>query len=228
MFMESRRNFIKKSSLALAGVTLVNQSSFSFAKDKPKLGIQLYSIRDDMKKDPLATLKQIASIGYKNVEHANYADRKFYGYSPKEFKKVLSDLGLEMPSGHTVLGKKHWDEQKKDFTDAWKYTVEDAAVAGQKYVVSPWLDESIYQTEDSLKNFMDVFNKCGELCKKSGMKFGYHNHHFEFTKQVNGKVLYDLIMDNTDPKLVAQQLDTANLFNSVAKAIDIIKKYPNR
>src|SRR5579859_469670 len=75
---------------------------------------------------------------------------------------------------------------------------------------------------------MDVFNKCGELCKKSGMKFGYHNHHFEFAKQVNGKVLYDLILGNTDPKLVTQQLDTGNLFNGGVKAIDIVKKFPGR
>lgn len=224
----SRRDFIKRSTLAMAGASLASHQMFSFAKSSSELGIQLYSVRDDMKKDPLATLKQIAGIGYKNVEHANYGDRKFYGYAAKDFKKVLSDLGLKMPSGHTVLGKQHWDDQKKDFTDLWKNTVEDAATAGQQYVVSPWLDESIYQTEDSLKQFMDVFNKCGELCKKSGMKFGYHNHHFEFAKKVNGKVLYDLILDNTDPKLVAQQLDTGNLFNGGAKAIDIIKKYPNR
>jgi len=227
---QSRRDFMKKSALAVAGASLANQSLFSFPKGNAALGIQLYSVRDDMKKDPLASLKQIAAIGYKNVEHAGYSnkDRKFYGYAPTDFKKVLSDLGLKMPSGHTVLGKQHWDETKKDFTDAWKYTIEDAATAGQQYVVSPWLDESLYQAEDSLLRFMDVFNKCGELCKKSGMKFGYHNHHFEFSKQVNGKVLYDLILGNTDPKLVTQQLDTGNLFNGGAKAIDVIKKYPNR
>ena len=145
----SRRTFIKTSGLALAGASLANPS-FSRAKSKGLLGIQLYSVKDDMSKDPLSTLKLIASIGFQNVEHANYHDRKFYGYAPAEFKKVLADLGMKMPSGHTVLGKQHWDEAKKDFTDAWKYTVEDAAIAGQGYVVSPWLDESIYQTEDNL------------------------------------------------------------------------------
>ncbi|HTH54602.1 MAG TPA: sugar phosphate isomerase/epimerase [Cyclobacteriaceae bacterium] len=225
---QSRRDFMKKSALAIASASLANQSLLAIGKGNAQLGIQLYTIRDDMKKDPLATLKQIAAIGYKNVEHADYRDRKFYGYAAKDFKKVLSDVGLKMPSGHTVLGKKHWDETKKDFTDAWKYTIDDAATAGQQYVVSPWLDESIYQSEDALLQFMEVFNKCGELCVKSGMKFGYHNHHFEFSKQVNGKVLYDLILGNTDPKLVTQQLDTGNLFNGGAKAIDVIKKYPNR
>jgi sugar phosphate isomerase/epimerase len=223
----TRRDFIKKSGLALASMPLFG-NLFAFAPSKGTLGIQLYSIREAMGKDPLGTLKQLSAMGYQNVEHANYKERKFYGHSAVEFKKVLADLGMKMPSGHTVLGKQHWDDAKKDFTDAWKYTIEDAATAGQQYVVSPWLDESIYATEDSLKHFMNVFNKCGELCKKSGMKFGYHNHHFEFAKKVNDKVLYDLILGETDPNLVAQQLDTGNLFNAGVKAIDIVKKFPGR
>ena len=192
------------------------------------LGIQLYSVRDDMKKDPLNTLKEIASFGYKNVEHANYVDRKFYGFRAAEFKKVLADLGMKMPSGHTVLAKSHWDEVAKDFTDVWKYTIEDAAIAGQRYVISPFLEESLRQTEDDLKRFMEVFNKCGDLCKKAGMKFGYHNHDFEFSQKLNGKTVYDLILTNTDPSGVIQQLDTGNLYNGGAKAIDMVKKYPGR
>jgi sugar phosphate isomerase/epimerase len=223
----SRRSFIKSTGLALASASLASPL-LSFAKSKGVLGIQLYTVRDDMGKDPLGTLKQVASIGYKNVEHANYHERKFYGYAPAEFKKVLADLGMKMPSGHTYLGKQHWDEAKKDFTDAWKYTVEDAATVGQQYVISPSMDSSYYQTEDTLKNFMEVFNKSGELCKKSGMKFGYHNHHVEFAKKLNDKTLYDIILGNTDPALVTQQLDTGNLFNGGVKAIDIVKKYPGR
>ncbi len=225
---QSRRMFIKRSGLALAGASVISRQLFSFAKNEGLLGIQLYTVREAMAKDPLGSLKQIAAMGYQNVEHANYKERKFYGYGAAEFKKILADMGMKMPSGHTVLGKQHWDEAKKDFTDAWKYTVEDAATAGQQYVISPWLDESLYQSEESLLHFLEVFNKSGELCKKSGMKFGYHNHHFEFAKKVNGKILYDLILDNTDPKLVVQQLDTGNLFNAGVKAIDIVKKFPGR
>jgi len=223
----SRRNFVKKSGLALAGAALATRTSFAFGTPQ-LLGVQLYTVRDAMAKDPLDSLKKIASMGYQYVEHANYKERKFYGYGPAEFKKVLGDLGMSMPSGHTTLGKRHWDEAKKDFTDAWKYTVEDAATVGQQYVVSPSLDEALYQSEDTLLRFLDVFNKCGELCQKSGMKFGYHNHHFEFAKKVNGKILYDLILQHTDPKLVVQQLDTGNLFNAGVKAIDIVKKFPGR
>jgi sugar phosphate isomerase/epimerase len=224
----SRRNFIKTSAYSVAATTLFSNRIFASPKATEMLGVQLYSVKDKMKDDPAGTLKQIADIGYKYVEHANYKDRKFYNYAPAEFKKLLDGMNLKMASGHTVLGKAHWDATKNDFTDAWKYTVEDAATAGQKYVISPWLDVSMRQNMDDFKRYMDVFNKSGELCKKSGMKFGYHNHDFEFSTQIDGKKLYDLILQYTDPNLVIQQLDIGNLYNGGGIAIDIVNQYPGR
>jgi sugar phosphate isomerase/epimerase len=224
----SRRTFIKKTAVVVAGATLFSNKLLAANKPTELTGVQLYSIRDDMKKDPLGTLQQLAKMGYKNVEHANYADRKFYGYSAKEFKKVLDDLDIKMPSGHTVLGKQHWDDAKKDFTDAWKYTVEDAAITGQIYVISPSLDNNLRKNLDELKRFMVTFNRSGELCQKSGMKFGYHNHDFEFSEKLGDLTLYDIILQNTDPKLVIQQLDIGNLYNGGAKALDVLNKWPGR
>jgi sugar phosphate isomerase/epimerase len=224
----SRRKFLKSGALALAGTSLMSRDLLAAYATKEITGVQLYSVRDDMKKDPAGTLQQLAKMGYKYVEHANYVDRKFYGYSATEFKKLLDGLGLLMPSGHTVMRKQHWDEAKKDFTDEWKYTVEDAATVGQQYVISPWLDESLRKTYDDFKAYMDVFNKSGELCKKSGMKFGYHNHDFEFSTQLNGKKLFDLILQNTDSSLVAQQLDIGNMYHAGGIALDIVKQYPGR
>ena len=224
----TRRTFVKNSALTVAGTALFPRQILSSYKQKHILGIQLYSVRDDMKKDPAGTLKQLSAMGYKNVEHANYVDRKFYGYNAADFKKLLKDTGLEMRSGHTVMGVKHWDESKNDFTDLWRYTVEDAATVGQDYVISPWLDESYRKDYNGLRKFLEVFNKSGELCKKSGMRFGYHNHDFEFSENLNGESLYDIILKNTDPNLVIQQLDIGNLYNGGAKAIDIVQKYPNR
>ena len=226
----SRRTFIKRSALALAGSSLLSRVSFANtnSKNKELVGIQLYSVRADMGKDPLGTLKQLASMGYKHVEHANYVNRKFYGYAPTEFKKILDDLGMKMPSGHTVLGSQHWDTTKKEFTDSWKYTVEDAAIMGQQYVISPSLNPALRKDKDGLLSFMEVFNKSGELCKKSGMKFGYHNHDFEFSENLGGEMLYDIMMKSTDAKLVIQQLDIGNLYNGGANAADIVKKYPGR
>jgi sugar phosphate isomerase/epimerase len=223
----TRRNFIKSSAI-LAGATVFPRSFFSYPDKKEILGIQLYSVRTDMGKAPLDTLKQLASFGYKYVEHANYVNRKFYGYSVVDFKKILDDLGLKMISGHTVMGKDAWDDSKKEFTESWKNTVEDAAAVGQEYVISPWLDESLRKDYDGLLRFLDVFNKSGELCKQHGMKFGYHNHNFEFSSTVNNMKVYDIILAHTDPKLVAQQLDIGNMYGAGGRAAEIIKQYPGR
>lgn len=224
----SRRTFIQQTALVLAGSSVFSKQLFAAAASRTITGIQLYSVRDDMKKDPLGTLKALADMGYQYVEHANYINRKFYGYSAAEFKKILEGHGLKMLSGHTVMGKDHWDASKKDFTDAWKYTVEDAAIVGQQIVISPWLDESLRKNMDDMKRYMEVFNKSGELCKKSGMRFGYHNHNFEFSQSLDGKKIYDIILDNTDPALVAQQLDMGNLYGTGADAYEIVKKHPGR
>jgi sugar phosphate isomerase/epimerase len=194
----SRRTFLKNSSIALAGSMAFSNGIFAQKRARQITGIQLYSVRDEMKKDPLATLKQIKEMGYVYVEHANYVDQKFYGYPAADFKKVLDDLGLKMLSGHTVMNKQHWDEGKKDFTDVWRKTIEDAAAVGQEYVISPWLDESYRKNFDDLKRYMEVFNKSGALCKKSGMKFGYHNHSFEFSTKLNNMKVYDIILKYTD------------------------------
>ncbi len=225
---KSRRKFLQNSAVLLAGTTLLSKAALAAPKSSEIVGIQLYSVRDDMKKDPLGTLKQLAKMGYKHVEHANYIDRKFYGYSALEFKKILTDLGLKMPSGHTVMGKNHWDAGKKDFADSWKYTIEDAAYMGQKYVISPWMDESMRKTYDDLLGYLDVFNKCGELCQKSGMKFGYHNHWAEFTEQLNGMKLFDIMMKNLDVNKVVMQLDIGNMYIGGAKALDVIGQYPGK
>ena len=106
----TRRKFIKQSGLAIAGAALVSNKIFATNNaGSYTLGIQLYSVRDDMKKDPAGTLKQLAAMGYKDVEHAGYENRKFYGYSIEDFKKLLSDTGLIMLSGHSFLGAEAWD-----------------------------------------------------------------------------------------------------------------------
>ena len=224
----NRRKFLQQGSLAaLATITLPAWASAA-AKKKFITGVQLYSVREDMRKDPLGTLKAVAKMGYKNVEHANYVNRKFYGYTATEFKKLLDDLGMKMPSGHTVMGASHWDASKKDFTDSWKYTIEDAAVVGQELVISPSLESGLRKSKDDLLRFMEVFNKCGELCKKSGMRFGYHNHDFEFTQMMGEETMYEVMLNNTDPSMVTQQFDMGNLYGTGADALAIVKKYPGR
>lgn len=109
---QSRRTFLKNSALVVAAAGFMPAETFAASAKKRILGIQLYSVRDDMKNDPSGTLRKLADMGYKYVEHANYADRKFYGYGAKEFKSLLDGMGLKMLSGHTRMDPKHWDDTK--------------------------------------------------------------------------------------------------------------------
>lgn len=232
VMQNSRRKFIQNTSLALVAAGLMPKVLWSKSPaakaEKGLIGIQLYSVRDDMFKKPFETLKALSEMGYEYVEHANYVNRKFYGYPAADFKKILSDLGLKMPSGHTVMNAGHWDKSKNDFTDAWKYTVDDAATLGQQYVISPWMDEKLRNSYDGLMEQLEVFNKSGELCKKQGMQFGYHNHDFEFVEKINGTPIYDFIIKNTDPSLVIQQLDFGNMYGHGGRAKEWIDKYHGR
>jgi sugar phosphate isomerase/epimerase len=214
--------------MAVVAASVMPAPVFSSSRAKGIIGLQLYSIREDMTRDPLGSLKKVSKMGYEYVEHANYVNRKFYGYSPVEFKKVLDSLGLKMISGHTVMGKQHWDEGRKDFSDSWKQTIDDAAVLEQKYVVSPSMDETMRNNYDDFKKYMDIFNKCGELCQRRGMKFGYHNHDFEFSEKLKNEKLFDIMMKSIDPELVVVQLDIGNMYNGGAVAMDVVKQYPGR
>lgn len=227
----SRRKFIQNTGIALLGIGIAPTTLWSkntSADARTLIGIQLYAVRDAMFKDPLGTLKALSKMGYQYIEHANYVNRKLYGYTPIEFKKILDDLDMKMPSGHTSLNASHWNNQKKEFTDAWKYTIDDAVTLGQDYVISPWIDEKVRTSYDALMHQLEQFNLSGELCLESGMQFGYHNHNFEFIEKVNGQLIYDIILKETDPELVIHQLDFGNMFGIGARGMDWIKKYPGR
>ena len=225
----SRRTFIKNSSIILAGSALVSNPYASAINNKQeKLAIQLCSVDKEMHDDAERTLTTLKKIGYKYVEHAGYVSRKFYGFSPLEFRSLVNDCGLTLLSGHTVLRLQHWDEANQTFTPEWHNIIEDAAMAGQQFLITPWLDRSLWNDEKKLKGFMEVFNRSGELCKKAGLQFGYHNHDFEFTHTFGSQRLYDIILQHTDPKLVAQQLDIGNISHHEFPVTDILAQYPGR
>jgi sugar phosphate isomerase/epimerase len=225
----SRREFLKTSAMAIAGTALLSKAACAAAaKPATVTAVQLYCVRDEMRQDPLASLTQLANMGYTHVEHANYVNHQFYGWSAREFKTVLDDLGLKMPSGHTVLQPTHWDEAAGDFTGEWKKLVDDAAYMGQEYVISPWMNPDMYSTYDNFMKFMEIFNKSGELCRQQGMRFGYHNHDFEFSVTLNNETLWDLIMNNTDADKVVMQLDTGNMYIAGARAKEVLAQYPGR
>ena len=230
LFMKtSRRTFIRNSSLTIASAAILPNILYAEKKKNDDIvGVQLYIVRKDMKDDPAGTLKKLKEGGYEYVEHAGYQNRKFYGYSPEDFKKLLSDTGLKMDSGHSGLNAGRWDKTKNDFTDEWKYTFDDAAKVGMKYVLSPGVDESVCKTMDDFKWYMDLFNKTGELAKKAGVTFGYHSESYEFDHMLDNTRLYDLLLKMTDPSLVAQQIDIGNMYAPGGRAMDYLTRYKGR
>lgn len=192
---------------------------------KYHIGVQLFSVREDMKKDPLDTLAKVAAMGYREVEPANYVDRKIYGYSAAEFKKILDDLGLSMPTSHTGFKKTHWDITKNDITDSYKNTIEDAVVTGQKIMIVPSFDWDKKNIDD-VKKGIEAFNRLGEIASKSGLRIGFHNHHQEFEEKYGDECLYDFMLREWDSNYVCQQLDIENMSVAGVDPMVFLRKYP--
>ena len=219
----TRRQVLKTGALAAASTVL---SRFDALAAAPKnVGIQLYTLRDLLAKDPKGTLKQVAAIGYKEVESFGYADGKYFGMTPAEYKSVLSDLGLSAPSGHYTTGKVV--KGTGTLTNGWQQAVDDAAALGQKYMVCAYLFPPERTKLDDYKAFADLFNKSAEMCKKAGIQFCYHNHDFEF-KELEGKIPYDLLLNSTDPKLVQLELDLYWAVFAKQDPVALFKKHPGR
>ncbi len=225
-----RRQFIQHTSLGALSALALPADFMEYKKKPHTLSLQLYSVRTDMTKDPVGTVKALSKIGYKDCEHAGYnaETRKFYGYAPAEWKKILSDTGMTMKSGHSVFGRNHYNMETKQLTDLWKITVEDSVKAGQDYIISPWLDISLRKDFDELKKFLDGFNASGAYCKSQGIRYGYHNHDFEFSLKLTSKRIMDIIMEQTDPSLVAQQIDIGNMYGGGGRPLELLKQYPGR
>lgn len=212
----SRKQFLRTSALALS-LPLFNKGDI-WAKPMKKVGLQLYTLRNELSKDPEVILKKVAEIGYKEVETFGYANGKFLGKTPGEFKSYLSGLGLSTPSGHYMPGN-----LRKD----WNMVVDHAAEAGQKYMMCAFLFPQDRKTADDYKKLGELFNQSGEVCKKAGIQFGYHNHDFEF-QPLDGQLPYDLLLKETDARLVKMELDLYWATHAGIDPLDLFKKNPGR
>ncbi len=222
----NRRHFITNSGLSVAGALLLPKV-FDFKKH-PQFGLQLYSVREDLKKNPLVTLKDIAKIGYDYVEGYGYTNRKWQGaHDLVQMKSMLSESGLKMPSAHFVLKTTDYDVAKKDFTDNLKQTVEDALAVGQKYFVSSWIVDEDKKDLNAFKKLCEVYNKTGEYFAKNGLKLGYHNHDFEF-HPFEGSTIMDIMLKEVDAKNLAMEFDMGWVVYANNNPVDWFNRYPHR
>lgn len=193
------------------------------------IGLQLYSLRDDIKKDFDKTITDVGAMGYKFIEAASYADGKFYGKTPEEFKAALEAAGLTALSSHTnrplpidKMESINWDE----IWQWWDTCIDAHKAAGMTYVIVPSMPKEFKKLE-VLKAYCDYYNKIGEKCKAKGLKFGYHNHAFEFVK-VEDQMMYDYMIENTDPSLVFFQMDVYWVVRGQQSPVEYFEKYPGR
>ncbi len=215
-----RRTFLEiGSTTAIGAMSIPNWAEFLFKGDGLKnIGLQLYTVRDDMQKNPVSTLKKIAEIGYSHVECAGYQNGAFYGKEKLEFKNILTDLGLKMHSGHAMTGY-GMPQGTCSLTYEWEKYCADAAYLGQKYIVSAYFLEGERKTLDDYRRHADLFTKCALIAKKHGLTFCHHNHDFEFIP-IEGVVPYNIFIKETDASLVKFELD---LYWSHKANVDIDK-----
>ena len=227
----NRRKFIRTSSAIAAGSLVLPQWACGsgsetttsrsvgeavMAEAKPSLdafGLQLYTLREDLPKDPKGILKQVADFGYKQIEGYEGDQGMFWGMGHTGFKAYLDELGLNMVASHCNV-EENFEEKAAQ-----------AAEIGMEYLICPHIGakESLAEWDEVI----ELFNKCGETCKQHGIKFAYHNHAYTF-EELDGVMPQDYLMENVDPNLVDFELDIYWIVTGGADPIEYFKKYPNR
>lgn len=216
----TRRDFIKQSSLLAAGFFINKEELF---KKKP-VGVQLYTLRNQISKDPKGTLEKVAQLGYKQVETFGYGNRKWFNLTPAELSAILKNNGLSSPSGHTYPGSFFL---KGGWEDEWKRAVEDSKTLGQEFITIPWLEEAYRKDADNYKKIAEGLNKAGGMAKEGGMKLAYHNHDFEFAT-IDGQTGFDILTKNTDAKLVHFELDLYWAVKAGHDPVKLFQQHPGR
>jgi sugar phosphate isomerase/epimerase len=188
-----------------------------FSQSNKSIGLQLYTLRDVIFKDPKAVLKQVADMGYQHVETFGYRDGKLFGMTNKEFIDYVRGLGMKVTSGHYGIDLVRGN---------WEKAVTDAKEAGQQYMVVPWLPDT-ERTQDGYKRVIEDLNKAGEVAKKYGIRLGYHNHAFEFDN-LGDQRPYDLMLAGLDKNLVAMEMDIYWVVKAGQKPLEYFEKHPGR
>ncbi|MGI8927406.1 MAG: sugar phosphate isomerase/epimerase family protein [Tepidiformaceae bacterium] len=211
-----RRAFLGALGIAALGCSKrkVEESKSAAVGTLERIGVQLYTLRGEMEKDFDGTLARVAAIGYKEVEFAGY-----FGRSAAEVRRILDSHGLRAPSAHVGTPA----ALAKD----WHKMLEDAKVAGHDYLVVAWLSEEERRNLDDYRKHADLFNKAGEIARQAGVRLAYHNHEFEFVR-MEGKLPYDILLERTDPSLVAMELDLFWITQGGQSPLDYFARHPGR
>lgn len=213
--MITRRNFIKATTFASVAAVL-DPGMLKAASHKKNIGLQLYTLRNAINQDLAGTLASISAIGYTWLEAAGYSEGRFYGLSPHEFRKMVEDLGMKVISSHASITPE--DRQM---------AVEAHLELGVSYLICPWVSIPEKPARDDYSRVAMLMNDLGETCSRQGLKFGYHNHAFEFVK-IDDTTGFDLLLTLTDTKLVCFESDVYWMVYAGVDPLDYFGKYPGR
>ena len=211
--MTDRRSFVSTLGAALLGAACSRVGTSQSTQRLERVGVQLYTVRNDLARDFEGTLSRVAEIGYREVEFAGYHNR-----SPSDVRAILTRLGLTAPSAHIPL-----DQFRRNIDGA----IADAKTVGHEYLVVPWLDPSQRRSIDDYRSLAEELNRFGEKVRAAGLRLGYHNHDFELGA-MGGSVPLDMLFDRTDPNLVVFELDLYWVTRGGADPLTYISRYPGR
>jgi sugar phosphate isomerase/epimerase len=219
------KSMIMRSLLILSLPALVFLNSCE-KKIEKVIGLQLYSLRDEMKVRPDTTIQRVAEMGYAFVEPAGYANGLFYGMEPEAFKALVEENGMQIISSHAgqrQVDSTNWDKAM----EWWDVCIDAHKRAGVKYIIQPSMHPQAYESIENMAYYCNYFNVVGEKCIANGMKFGYHNHSKEFGK-FDSITIYDFMLQNTDPAKVLFEMDLYWVIEGGADPLAYFEKYPGR
>lgn len=247
--INSKREFLKKLGLLTAGAmaggainpAMATNSVLNNAAPGKQIGLQIYSLGRELTEDVSNGLKKIGQIGYTSIELAGYRERKMGSYTPEEYRKLAVDAGLKITGSHVNPPvRKITRDNLAEVSEFWKAATEDHVKFGVKTLVQPMMPQ--IDNHDDVAVVCESFNKAGEIAKAAGIKWGYHNHHMEFQRVVKeedkdkrsspwmpvGDVIYDLILNGTDPKLVFFEMDVYWTVMGQNDPLEYFEKYAGR
>jgi len=220
--MMNRRKFLGQSALLTTGI--ITMPKLMFAKTNQKYGLQLFSLREQLPKDVKGVIAKVAEAGYKQVETFGYSkEHGFWGLSAAEFKKVLRTNGLTTPSGHYGMDSFLKSGNINEIDDA----IEAAKILEQDYVVIPYINPDLRQNANDIKSITNWVNIAAKRVQSAGLKLSYHNHNFEF-EPVEGQMLMEVLLKNTDPDLVDFEMDVYWVVRAGQDPIKWLENYPGR
>jgi sugar phosphate isomerase/epimerase len=213
-----RRTFIARTTAA----AFTARFSWAAAEHRvEKIGLELYTVRDALDKDFEGTIARVAKVGYKEVELAQFfAHLPEFKPSPKRAREILDANGLAAPASHVPYSALSPENLPK--------VIEAGKVLGHSYIVNPSIDRAVLKQPDGWKRAAETFNRAGEECRKSDLHLGYHNHVEEFKPLPDGKLPYDVLLAETDPKLVKMEMDLGWAHEAGVDPLAYFKKYPGR